>query len=235
MTDNDKDFGKLQKIIGFKFKNLDHMRQAMTHRSYLNENPSCALGHNERLEYLGDAVLELIVTDYLYHTFPHASEGEMTNWRASLVNSKNLAHIAQSLNLGEFLYLSRGEAKDANGKARQFILTNAFEALIGALYLDRGYKATEKFIVKFVIPRLPTIFEKGLDVDPKSRFQEIAQEKLRVTPHYEVLEESGPDHAKKFRVGVFLGNEQVGIGSGTSKQEAQLEAARRALEVKQWS
>lgn len=231
----DKDFTSLQKKIGVKFKNIDLLRQAMVHRSYLNENPGFQLGHNERLEFLGDAVLELVVTDYLYHSFPHATEGEMTNWRASLVNSKSLANIAHKLDLDEMLYLSRGEARDASSKARNYIMTNAFEALIGSIFLDRGYKHAEKFIQDFLIPELPTIFEKGLDVDPKSRFQEISQEKLRVTPHYEVLEEKGPDHAKWFRIGVYLGKECVGTGEGTSKQEAQVEAARQALSTKGWS
>ncbi|MBI4268566.1 ribonuclease III [Candidatus Uhrbacteria bacterium] len=231
----EKDLSAIQKTIGHKFKNLDLLRQAMVHRSYLNENPGFPLGHNERLEYLGDAVLELVVTDYLYHTFPHANEGDMTNWRASLVNSKMLAEIASTIDIDSSLYLSRGESRDKGSKARQYILTNAFEALIGALYLDKGYKAGEKFIHTFVIPRLPTVFEKGLDVDPKSKFQEIAQEKLRVTPHYEVIEEKGPDHARWFKVGVFLGKECVGMGEGTSKQEAQVSAAEKALEVKGWA
>ncbi|MDO8490108.1 MAG: ribonuclease III [bacterium] len=231
----DKDLSVIQKTIAHKFKNIDLLRQAMVHRSYLNENPGFPLGHNERLEYLGDAVLELVVTDYLYQTFPSANEGDMTNWRASLVNSKTLAIIAQGLNLEACLYLSRGEARDGQSKARQYILTNALEALIGAIYLDKGYKAAEKFIQAFVIPRLPAIFEQGLDVDPKSRFQEISQEKLRITPHYEVLEEKGPDHAKWFLVGVFLGKECIGRGEGTSKQEAQVSAAKRALEIKGWS
>lgn len=230
-----KDFSKLQKTIGQKFKNLDLLKQAMVHRSYLNENPGFELGHNERLEFLGDAVLELVVTDYLYHAFPHANEGDMTNWRASLVNSKSLARVAGTIDLDATLYLSRGEARDANSKARQYIMTNAMEALIGAIYLDRGYKAAEKFITKFVIPQLPTIFEKGLDVDPKSRFQEVSQEKMKITPHYEVLEERGPDHSKWFRIGVYLGRECVATGEGTSKQEAQVNAAQQALDAKGWS
>ncbi len=230
----EKDFSKLQKTIKYKFKNIDLLKQAMVHRSFLNENPGFPLGHNERLEFLGDAVLELVVTDYLYRHFPHANEGEMTSWRASLVNSKMLAHMAGSLELDPVLYLSRGEAKDAKSKARQYILTNTLEALIGAIYLDRGYKYADKFIHQFVLPNLPMIFEKGLDVDPKSHFQEVAQEKYRITPHYEVLEEKGPDHARHFRIGVFLGKECIGVGEGTSKQEAQESAAKNALETKGW-
>lgn len=230
----EKDFSNIQKTIKYKFKNPDLLKQAMVHRSYLNENPGFHLGHNERLEFLGDAVLELVVTDYLYQHFPHANEGEMTSWRASLVNSKMLAHIGNALNLDSVLYLSRGEAKDSKSKARQYILTNALEALIGSIYLDRGYKYADAFIQKFVLPSLPMIFEKGLDVDPKSHFQEVAQEKYRITPHYEVLEEKGPDHAKNFRIGVFLGKECVAVGEGTSKQEAQESAAKNALESKGW-
>lgn len=231
----EKDFGALQKKIGIKFHNTDLLHQAMVHRSYLNENPSFHLDHNERLEFLGDAVLELVVTDYLYLTFPKAPEGDMTNWRASLVNSKMLAFIAQKLDIDSVLYLSRGESKAAATKARQYIMTNALEALIGAIYLDRGYKTAEKFITKFILSELPEVFEKRLDIDPKSRFQELAQEKLKITPHYQVLHEEGPDHAKKFRIGIFLGSEMVATGEGSSKQEAQEAAARTGLQVKQWA
>lgn len=231
---SEKEFSKIQKRIGVTFKNLDLLRQAMVHRSYINENPSFPLEHNERLEFLGDAVLELVVTDYLYVTFSKASEGEMTNWRASLVNSKMLASVAQKLNIESLLYLSRGESKAGFSKARAYILTNALEALIGAMYCDRGYKTAEKFIKKFILVELPEVFEKRLDIDPKSRFQEIAQEKMKITPHYQVLHEEGPDHAKKFRIGIFLGQELVASGEGTSKQEAQEQAARRALEIKGW-
>ncbi len=230
----DNDFSQLQKRIGVKFKNQDLMRQAFVHRSYLNENPSFHLGHNERLEYLGDAVLELVVTDFLFANFPHASEGDMTSWRASLVNSKMLANIAHELNIEPLLYLSKGESKDTSSKARNYILTNAVEALIGAMYLDRGYKTAEKFIKKCILVQLPNILAKRLDVDPKSKFQELAQEKMRVTPRYDVLDEKGPDHAKLFRVGVFLGDELVASGNGSSKQEAQMDAARKGLEAKGW-
>ncbi len=231
---SEKDFSNIQKKIGVTFKNVDLLRQSMVHRSYINENPSFRLQHNERLEFLGDAVLELVVTDYLYETFPQAPEGEMTNWRASLVNSKMLASVAQKLNIESLLYLSRGESKAGFSKARSYILTNALEALIGAIYLDRGYKISAKFIKKFILCELPEVFEKRLDIDPKSRFQEIAQEKMKITPHYQVLFEEGPDHAKKFRIGIFLGQEHVATGEGTSKQEAQEEAARKALVAKNW-
>ncbi|MBI4272544.1 ribonuclease III [Candidatus Uhrbacteria bacterium] len=231
---SEKDFSSIQKRIGITFKNVDLLQHAMVHRSYINENPSFRLSHNERLEFLGDAVLELVVTDYLFATFPKAAEGEMTNWRASLVNSKMLASVAQKLNIESLLYLSRGEAKAGFSKARAYILTNALEALIGAIYLDRGYNTAARFIKKFILIELPGVFEKRLDIDPKSRFQEIAQEKMKITPHYQVLHEEGPDHAKKFRIGIFLGQEHVATGEGTSKQEAQEEAARAALHEKGW-
>ncbi|MBI4253023.1 ribonuclease III [Candidatus Uhrbacteria bacterium] len=230
----DKEFETLEKKIKVRFKNKDLLRQAVVHRSYLNENPSFRLGHNERLEFLGDAVLELVVTDYLYHTFPDAPEGSMTSWRASLVNSDMLSKIGSSIGLDPMLYLSRGEGKDAGSKARKYIVTNAFEALIGAIYLDRGYKTAEKFIHRFVLPELPTILEKGLDIDPKSRFQELAQEKMKITPRYEVLQETGPDHAKRFTVGIFLEKELIAKGEGTSKQEAQVSAAQKGLQAKGW-
>lgn len=230
----EKDFSVLEKKIKIVFKNKDLLHQALVHRSYLNENPGFRLGHNERLEFLGDAVLELVVTDYLYHAFPTSDEGLMTNWRASLVNSKMLSKMGSSINLDPLLFLSRGEAKESGSKARQYILTNAFEALIGAIYLDRGYKTAEKFIHRFVLPELPTILEQGLDVDPKSRFQELSQEKLKITPRYEVIKEVGPDHAKLFTVGVYLNSELVTQGEGSSKQEAQLDAAKKGLAVKGW-
>lgn len=231
---DDKAFAAFQKQIGIMFSNADYLRQAFVHRSYLNENPSFHLEHNERLEFLGDAVLELIVTDHLYRHYPKATEGEMTNWRASIVNSKMLAQIAGEIQLNNLLYLSRGEAKDASGKARQYILANAFEALIGAIYLDQGYGTTETFLKSYLIPRLPEIIEKRLDVDPKSRFQEIAQDKTKTTPHYEVLEETGPDHAKWFKMGLYIGKELVVTGEGESKQEAQVDAAQKGLRLKNW-
>lgn len=231
----EKDLKALEKKIKVAFKNTELLRQAMVHRSYLNENPSFRLGHNERLEFLGDAVLELVVTDYLYYAFPDATEGAMTNWRASLVNSKMLAKVGSSIGLDPFLYLSRGEGKDAGSKARQYILTNAVEALIGSIYLDRGYKTAEKFINRFVLPELPAILEQGLDVDPKSRLQELAQEKLKITPRYDVMKEVGPDHAKWFTIGVYLNTELVAKGEGSSKQEAQLDAAKKGLVARGWA
>jgi len=227
------DFSKLEKKIGLNFKKKDLLTQAFCHRSYLNENPNSNLENNERLEFLGDAVLELIVTEYLFEKYPKKSEGELTNWRAALVNAKMLSEIAQELRFNDYLLLSKGEAKEM-GKARQYILANTFEALVGAAYLDSGYKKCRDFLRKNLIVKLPEIIEKGLFKDAKSRFQEEAQERTGITPTYKVIKEWGPDHAKHFIIGVFLNNELVADGEGSSKQEAELEAAKNALEVKGW-
>lgn len=220
------------KKIGVKFKDINILQQAVTHRSYLNENKSYKLDHNERLEFLGDAVLELIVTEYLYNNFSNP-EGELTSWRSALVNGEMLAKIAQNIKVEKFLLMSRGEAKD-KGKARQYILANALEAVIGAVYLDQGYEVTKKFITDNIIVNLKEILDKKLYLDPKSYFQEKAQEIAKATPSYKVLREWGPDHDKHFVVGIYLGDELVIEGEGESKQEAQREAARRALDVKGW-
>ena len=227
-----KDFSKLEKKLNIEFKNENLLKQAFCHRSYLNENPNFPLGHNERLEFLGDAVLELAVTNYLYQNYQNP-EGELTNWRAALVNSQILAEVAGELNFSDFLLLSKGEAND-RGKARQYILANTFESFLGALYLDRGFKISEEFIKKHLLVKLPEILEKKLYKDGKSEFQEKAQEKAGVTPTYEVLKEWGPDHAKHFVVGVFLGKEKAGEGEGSSKQEAEEKAAKTALKNKNW-
>lgn len=228
-----KDFSPFEKKIDLEFKNKDLLIQAFCHRSYLNENPDFYLDQNERLEFLGDAILELIVTEYLYQKYPKKSEGELTNWRAALVNAKQLGSLAKSLGFNDFLLLSHGEAKEL-GKARQYILANTFEALIGAIYLDLGYEACQSFIEKNLIKKLPEIIKKGLFRDAKSCFQEEAQEKAGITPAYKVLEEWGPDHARHFIIGIFLEEELVAKGEGSSKQEAEETAAKNALETKNW-
>ena len=228
-----KDFTPFEKKLKIKFKNKSLLIQAFCHRSFLNENPDFYLEHNERLEFLGDAVLELVVTEELYKKYPKKPEGELTNWRAALVNARQLAEIAKELGFNDFLLLSRGETKEM-GKARQYIMANTFESLIGALYLDRGYKICQDFIKKHLIAKLPEILEKGLFRDSKSRFQEQAQERAGITPTYKVLKEWGPDHAKNFVIGVFLGKELVAQGEGSSKQEAEEQAARHGLETKNW-
>jgi len=228
-----KDFTPFEKKLNLKFKNKDLLIQAFCHRSYLNENPDFYLENNERLEFLGDAVLELVVTEYLYQKYPKKPEGELTNWRAALVNARMLSEVASKLEFNDFLLLSRGETKEL-GKARQYILANTFESLVGALYLDQGLDSPAKFIKKYLIKELPHIIKFGLFKDSKSRFQEEAQERVGITPTYKVLEEWGPDHAKHFVIGVFLTKELVAKGEGSSKQEAEETAAKNALEIKSW-
>src|SRR3989344_6875578 len=220
----------LEKILGVKFNDENILTQALTHRSYINENPSFHLSHNERLEFLGDAVLELIVTDYLFAKYPEKAEGELTSWRAALVNAKMLSSLGKEIGLSAFLLLSKGETRET-GKSRDYIVANAFEALVGAIYLDLGYKKTDTFIGKFLLPKLPSIIEKELFRDAKSTLQEVAQEKKGITPNYKVLKEWGPDHAKQFIVGVFLGEKKIGEGEGSSKQEAEVQAAENGLEA----
>jgi len=228
-----KDFSIFEKKIGLSFKNKDILMQAFAHRSYLNENPNFKLDHNERLEFLGDAVMELIVTEHLYKEYPEKSEGELTNWRAALVNAKMLTSVAEEIGFNEFLLLSKGESKEG-GKARAYILANTFEALLGAIYLDLGYNATDEFIKKYLMVKLDKIIKTGSYKDSKSRFQEEAQDKKGITPSYKVIKETGPDHNKNFVVGVFLGDEQIAEGNGSSKQEAEESAAKAGLEIKNW-
>jgi ribonuclease-3 len=223
----------VEKSLGVVFSNKDILLRALAHRSYLNENPDFTLDHNERLEFLGDAVLELIVTDYLYRTYP-LPEGEMTNLRSAVVRGEMLSKIAQEMGIEGHLLLSKGEERD-HGKARQYILANAVEAVIGAIYEDQGYDAAKTVVDKFIISKLPEVIEKGLHIDTKSKFQELSQEKFRITPAYKVLSETGLDHQKEFTVGVFLHDKKMGEGHGSSKQEAQQQAAAaalRALEAK---
>ena len=227
------DTSPLETKLGVDFKNPDLLLQAFVHRSYLNENPRFHLSHNERLEFLGDAVLELIVTEALYQAYPEKPEGELTSLRAALVNSNMLSDVSEGLGLNEHLLLSRGEAKDT-GRARQFILANTFEALIGAIYLDQGYGSARDFITRTLMPRLEEVISEKLYRDPKSQFQEEAQERVGITPAYEVHREWGPDHDKHFVVGVYLGRELAAEGEGSSKQAAEVEAARRALTAKLW-
>ena len=227
------DLTTLEKKLGLKFKNKDLLTQAFIHRSYLNENPNFHLAHNERMEFLGDAVLELAVTEYLYKEFPKEPEGELTTWRAALVNAPSLSQIAKELDFNGYLLLSRGEAKDT-GKARDYILANCLEAFIGALYLDQGYKKSKEFVDKVLIKKLPEILKHGLFRDSKSHFQEQSQEKEKITPAYKVLEEEGPDHAKNFVIGVYLGEKLIAKGEGSSKQEAEEQAAKNALKINNW-
>lgn len=227
------DISNLETRIGVTFRNKDFLEQAFVHRSYLNENPRFRLEHNERLEFLGDAVLELIITEILYHAYPDKPEGDLTSLRAALVNAKMLSEVAEKIGLNEFLLLSRGESKDI-GRARQFILANTFEALTGAIYLDQGYEVARAFVEKTLLPELPKVISGKLYKDPKSLFQEEAQERVGITPTYEVIREWGPDHDKHFVIGIYLTDELVAEGEGPSKQIGQEEAARQALQVKGW-
>lgn len=227
------DFAPFEAKIGFSFKDGRLIETAFTHRSYLNENRAPGREHNERLEFLGDAVLELVVTEFLYKKYPEKPEGELTSLRAALVNTISIADAATKLGMNDFLLLSRGEAKDT-GRARQIILANAFEAVIGALYLDQGYDAAYAFIEAQLFHKTDEVVEKRLWQDAKSRLQEVAQEKLGVTPTYELMDQSGPDHARSFTIAVFLGREKVALGEGKSKQEAEQDAAGKALAARGW-
>jgi len=224
---------KLEKKIKVTFRDKDILKTALVHRSYINEHKSFELDHNERLEFLGDAVLELIVTEYLYLHFKNP-EGELTNWRSSLVNFKMLADRAEELGLYPLMYMSRGEARDQSKKARSYILANAYEAIIGAIFIDQGLDAVKTFIIKHLIPELKQILEHKLYLDAKSNFQEKSQEVHGVTPRYKILKQRGPDHIKHFTVGVYLNRELIAQGEGTSKQEAETSAAERGLKEKGW-
>lgn len=218
--------------VGLEFNDYQILQEALTHRSYLNENRKYKFQHNERLEFLGDAVLELSVTKYLFSNYQNP-EGDLTNWRAALVNGEMLAKIGQEIGIEDFLLMSKGEKSDT-GKARQYILANAMEAIIGAIYLDLGYDEADQFINKYIVSKLPKVLETKSYRDPKSYFQEKAQEIVQVTPHYEVVKEWGPDHDKRFLVAVFLGDQKVAEGEGESKQEAQRKSAEEGLKVKGW-
>ena len=224
------DLSKLEKTINYSFKNKDLLREALTHRSYLNENPSWPLPHNERLEFLGDAVLELTTTEELFNRYPEYAEGQLTSLRAALVNYQMLAQVGMAMGLDSFILLSKGEAKDT-GRAREVIVANAIEALFGAVYLDGGYEKATQIVNQLVIVRLDEVFKKGLYKDAKSSLQEQAQRDLKITPIYKSLKEEGPDHSKVFTMGVYFGDKLVAEGSGASKQEAEIEAAQNALEI----
>jgi ribonuclease-3 len=227
------DFSVFEKSINITFKDTELLKQAFTHRSYLNEHKGSKMEHNERLEFLGDAVLELVVTDFLYKKFPKKSEGELTAYRSALVNSTTLATVAEKLNMNSFLLLSKGESKDT-GRARQFILANTFESVLGSIYLDQGYAVSEKFVAENLFPMLDEILHTKSFIDAKSQFQEKAQEKVGITPSYKLVKETGPDHGKVFTVGVYIDGEMIATGDGKSKQDAEQEAAKKALSMKGW-
>jgi ribonuclease-3 len=228
-----KDFSTFERAIDLSFNDPELLRQAFTHRSYLNEHRGEVEGHNERLEFLGDAVLELVVTHFLYTEFPTHAEGDLTAYRAALVNAVTCAEVAQDIGMNDYLLLSRGEAKDT-GRARGVLLANAFEALVGAIYIDQGYEVAERFIKERLLPKLGPILKERLWQDPKSSLQERAQDTEGATPSYSVLSETGPDHDKHFMVGVYLRDTLLAQGSGRSKQEAEAAAAKAALDKRGW-
>lgn len=227
-----KDLSELEKGIGISFDDKSLLRRAFIHKSYVNEHPDEGQ-FNERLEFLGDAVLELVVTDFLYKKYPDQPEGELTNWRSALVKGKNLAKVARQLKLGEHLFLSRGEDL-SGGRDKDYILANTVEAFIGAIYLDKGYETANEFIMEHIVVLLEEIIAQGLHIDAKSHIQELAQEKLNLTPKYNLLEEFGPDHDKTFVMGVYFGKRLVEKGQGSSKQEAEQSAAHAALKAEDW-
>ncbi len=226
-------YQQLQKAISIEFKNLELLDTAFVHKSYLNEHQNKRPEHNERLEFLGDAVLELSITEFLFKKFPQQNEGALTAWRAALVQGKHLAEISKELDLGLYLYLSKGEER-SGGRTKNYILANVLEALIGAIFLDRGYLKAKAFISKFIWVRLSDILDQGAHIDPKSRFQEIAQELLGITPEYSMVSEEGPDHQKVFTMAAYIEKQKIAEGKGSSKQKAELDAAKNALKVKKW-
>jgi len=220
---------ELEKTLGITFTDKSLLQRALTHRSYLNENPDYPLSDNERLEFLGDAVLDFLTAKYLYNRFPEMREGSLTSLRAALVKRETLAHFAGALNLGQHLLLSRGEA-ESGGREREAILCAAFEALVGAILLDQGLQSAEDFVLRWIEPEVRRILDEELYKDAKSMLQELAQGRLQITPTYRTVAERGPDHAKEFTVEVLIGDEVYGRGIGPSKQVAEQEAAKAALQ-----
>lgn len=221
----------LEKKLGANFKDINLLKQALTHRSYLNENLEWSLGHNERLEFLGDAVLELVASEWLYHHYEEASEGLLTSLRAALVNTKHLYAVAGDLELEKYLLISRGASKD-NVRSKISICADAIEAIIGALYLDQGWEAAKNFIERYILVDADEILKNFKFKDAKSLFQEWAQEQFSITPLYKTLDSWGPDHDKHFLVGLYLGDELISKAEGSSKQEAEEMAASEALKIK---
>jgi ribonuclease-3 len=222
------DLAELQKIMGITFTDLSLLEQAVVHSSYINENPGIVSGHNERLEFLGDAVLDYVITDKLYREYPDADEGQMTRLRASLVRGETLANAARSINLGDFLYMGRGE-ESSGGRDKTTNLAGALEAVIAAIYLDRGEATAKDFVLKVLEEKWDEVVNSGTGRDFKSRLQEVTQSRFQVIPSYRMLSESGPDHDKTFTVEVTANHEVLGRGTGKSKKTAEMEAARAAL------
>lgn len=220
---------KLCKKLKIKFKNLETLKTALIHRSYINEKKDEQLEHNERLEYLGDAVLELLVSRYLYDNYPNNPEGDLTSFRAATVRTESLYEEAKRLDFGDYLYMSKGE-EQTGGRNRPYILANTFEAIVGAIYLDQGLNVTRKFLNWALFYKIPEIVEKRLDIDSKSKLQEISQDVLKETPTYKVIDSTGPDHNKTFTSQVIIAGKEFGTGKGSTKQESEQEAASDSLE-----
>jgi ribonuclease III len=216
------------KIIEVKFKKIELLTEALTHRSFVNENRDEPTFHNERIEFLGDAVLELIISDHLYSTYKDRPEGELTSFRAATVRTESLATVSRDLGVGEYLRMSNGE-EATGGRDKDYLLANAFEAILGAIFLDQGMKASSKFVHQYLVPKIARVVKYRLDIDSKTKFQEIAQSIYKVTPTYEVLSEKGPDHEKIFTMAVMVGDKKLGEGQGASKQKAEEQAAGEAL------
>ena len=227
-----KEFNLFEDKVGVTFKDKDLLQLAFTHRSFVNENRQFN-AHNERLEFLGDAVLELVVTEYLFEQFPDKAEGELTAVRAALVNTQSISKAAKELDMNDYLLLSKGEEKDT-GRARQYILANTFEAFIGALHLDQGYAAAQKFIANALFSKVQAIVDDKLWQDAKSKLQEEAQEHMSITPNYQTISEGGPDHNKVFTIAVMFDGVEIAQGIGNSKQDAEQVAAQNAIEVNGW-
>jgi len=228
------DFNKIEKILGLEFNNLDLFKRALTHRSFLNENKEWGeIGHNERVEFLGDSILGLIVAEYLFKEYSELREGDLTALRAALINSDSLLEVADRLNLKKYLLVSQGEKNELE-KSHPYFLANAVEAIIGAIYLDKGFDEAKKFVTKHILSKAENIFKTESYKDPKSLFQEKSQENLNITPIYKILKSWGPDHLKQFQVGVYFKKELVAEGDGHSKQEAEVNAAKKALSKKGW-
>ncbi len=219
----------LEKKIKIKFKNKTLLKTALTHRSYLNEHPEEKIEHNERLEFLGDAVLELIITEFLFKKYPNKPEGDLTSFRSALVCTKSLAETSRKLKIGEYLKMSKGE-EETGGRDKDYLLANTFEALLGAIYLDKDYKTCTRFVKEHLTPKIQAIVANRLDINSKTKLQEKAQEKLDYTPIYEIIDEKGPDHEKIFTTVVKINDKVFGRGVGKSKQEAEEKSAKQALQ-----
>jgi len=228
-----KDFQKIAQLLNLSFQNFDLLKEALTHRSFLNEHKDWNIPHNERLEFLGDSILGFVVADNLVEQYPQFAEGELTSLRAALVNSDSLLAVAKELKLEDYLLVSRGEARELKN-SRSYLLANTIEALIGALYLDGGIDKAKDFIKKYIFSKAETILQTASYKDAKSLFQEKSQALLGITPIYKSLKSWGPDHAKQFEVGVYLNEDLISQGKGYSKQEAEINAAQKALEMKGW-